>query len=1527
MNYKKIIEPVISILLLPLGCIGELLIMFSPLIVFFVIVWAFENWRISLPIIIILGIVVWSIGKIIDRIDERKREKEIELERQAARDYCKNHPELARPMKHQIISFSQYIKSLGWQKYGKGFVIENDDKQPGVVIYNITKKASSIIRQSSHGVQTIESFIFPIFETISFSETGRLVNLEESDIILVTTEDFKQHIYINPKTVSKEESEKIALSLYKQAKSWCEGEGKGKDDKKQKDSRKAFLLFQEAALMGNAEAQCCLGCCYSNSYGTQVDYPKARFWYDKSLKNGCLRALRAIAISYEKGQGVPQSYQKAAEWYTKAAELGHASAQWKLGLYYEKGQGVPQSYQKAVEWYSKAAEQGHDGGQYFLGSCYSSGRGVPKSYEKAVEWYSKAAAQGLKTAQHILGIYYIYGLGVPKSYEKAVDWFIKAAEQGYAPAQYHLGNCFIKGVGIPQNHKKAIEWHTKAAEQGHEKAQQILAFCYEVGRGVSKSYEKAIEWYTKAAGQGNENAKIALFALHFCCNKDETISQSDVCGEKLVQNIAKQKHTSAEQELGSKYKGLLGALLSYNSEWEERTVKKIDTNKCYQIQKAIVISSKYGRSVCLYITGKDNLSIPLEPMADKAIGDILNVNEMELVVFEYRGDDIEQINQTIYRIRIPEKETLNLINKSEMTKEYSQEQKKIIGLTEGLHLVLAPPGCGKTRVLAERVLYAIDKGIKMGDMLCLTFTNRAAREMKERIDNRVKNKDIENLFVGNVHHFCSTLLRKNNVISQKTTIIDDEEKNVILQEIISRSLGIKIADVDEYYNFQHFLYQIDNNHPKELITRPELNRYLNDEKYVRVAKEYYSYKKKYDLVDFEDLLLYGYDYLVSHNDEKKHYLWIQIDEVQDLNRLQLAIIELVTAYDNPCVLYLGDEQQAIYSFMGAKLSTLDYLKKKCYGNIHHFHSNYRSPKYLLDVFNKYAEVNLHVDKTLLPQAQGENANLQQPKDGLLIESCERREGFGNKDYCSYDLAVNRALSYDEGRTAILTYSNVNCDKISELLAEKGIEHFKISGTDFLWTKEIKLIFSHLNVFTQPDNIMSWSRILLGIGAFKKMEEAHHFISDANNSYLRGNDLMNERRRSVIKNFIHDYPKEFVIFDTETTGLDVNKDDIVEIAAIRIRNEIIVDEFDIMLYTEKPIPTMIGGNENPLPSEYKKREKMTRKKGLLLFLDWVGDAPVFAHNANYDFQILDANLKRDCRIDNLSHKWKTVHDSLAITHIVEPNLTSYTLKDLLITFQLSGKNSHLAIDDVKATKNLIDYCYKKSCQAFILQNDFLFKHQNTINYIKSTYGDLYQHTLSILSSKIEKGEGNILASEVNYAYHFLKDKGIIKRLDKMKYLLPFLENDFIVGGTDKTLQQLLDQYMMEINTLRESDLCDSKSLRGRVNVFISTVHRAKGLEFDNVIVLDVRDGSYPNFRWNDIIKNSHNSVEIAEIRKNIQEDARKLYVAISRAKKRLCIQYPRNNTGFGQYGWFSHPAKLSPFIDCIINMFKMINSHK
>ena len=143
---------------------------------------------------------------------------------------------------------------------------------------------------------------------------------------------------------------------------------------------------------------------------------------------------------------------------------------------------------------------------------------------------------------------------------------------------------------------------------------------------------------------------------------------------------------------------------------------------------------------------------------------------------------------------------------------------------------------------------------------------------------------------------------------------------------------------------------------------------------MRLAKAYERYKEDNDLLDYDDLLVMAYTFLAGSRQQvageinsqmlpatgyqlPAKYKWIEIDEVQDLNALQFAIVDLLAAED-ATIVYLGDEQQAIFSFIGAKLETLEALKRRCAGHIHHLHTNYRSPKYLLDLQNDYAKHNL-----------------------------------------------------------------------------------------------------------------------------------------------------------------------------------------------------------------------------------------------------------------------------------------------------------------------------------------------------------------------------------------------------------------------------------------------------------------------------------------------------------------------------------------------------------------------------------------
>lgn len=313
--------------------------------------------------------------------------------------------------------------------------------------------------------------------------------------------------------------------------------------------------------------------------------------------------------------------------------------------------------------------------------------------------------------------------------------------------------------------------------------------------------------------------------------------------------------------------------------------------------------------------------------------------------------------------------------------ENDEFQKKVITLDSGYHLVLAPPGCGKTDILAERVVRALSCGVSLDDMLCLTFTNRAARGMRSRILERLQSSGEMSLFVGNVHRFCSHYLFDNNVVARDTTVIDEQESLSIMASIFGWKEGSYAGNgynrvLTNAIKLQHLGYMIANGCPKEFLMHTDLfrtfdyktlfklvsldytmenfaglyngtvfpkvdtsgqpSKYLDDcLQQFKFARKYQQYKEERNLVDFDDLLILTYIHASQHQDRLKKYSWIQIDEVQDLSPFQFGIIDLFTDHSKENVtLYLGDEQQAIFSFIGAKLATLEWLRERCGENMH-----------------------------------------------------------------------------------------------------------------------------------------------------------------------------------------------------------------------------------------------------------------------------------------------------------------------------------------------------------------------------------------------------------------------------------------------------------------------------------------------------------------------------------------------------------------------------------------------------------------
>ena len=852
----------------------------------------------------------------------------------------------------------------------------------------------------------------------------------------------------------------------------------------------------------------------------------------------------------------------------------------------------------------------------------------------------------------------------------------------------------------------------------------------------------------------------------------------------------------------------------------------------------------------------------------------------------------------------------------------------VVEASQGYHLVLASPGCGKTHILAERIRYARERGVKYEDMLCLTFTNRAAREMTNRIQ-KVVGGDFSELMVGNVHRFCSKFLFEQGRIPADSAIIDDEEAVSIIADYRNEDEEGVTRDFNRYKGyqtiifFQHFIYQLEHQHPWKYYLHPEsftdddreavkhicasqkieydeqavVNIYHHAQEYMDEAnapgldgktadrirvllwKMYYAgcyarYKEENHLFDFEDLLLYTYD-IYRSDPTCKRYPWIQVDEVQDLNGMQLAIIDLLTAEDNPMVMYLGDEQQAIFSFMGAKVETLTLLKMRCKGNIHHLQRNHRSPKYLLDVFNDYAEKQLKIDRELLPLS--DNDTKATSGDLRIIHSSTIEAE--HKDITTEALSLYEQNK--EERTAVIVSANSDADRISEAMTEAGLTHFKVSGRDLFDTPDVKLLLAHLSVLSNEHNSIAWTRIMKGVRAFPSHALARRFNWKLKQLALSPSDFLLYPESFYTAEFLRAYnEEEIVVFDTETTGLNVFSDDIIEIAAIRIKGgEVVGEPLDLYIETDKPILPMLGDKENPMYAIYHEKmstgELLSPSDALRRFLAYVGTSPILGHNANYDYNILDNNLQRYCNDTMQAHDIRCF-DSLKLIRLLAPSLHSYKLESLLETFQLAGVNSHQAIDDVKATVSLVRLCAEKAREKQAQQEAFI-RHPKVkpfANVLRSNYGERYREAVNRLY-KLSTDHEPALVSELSAAYNAFHSDGLINDIHRLDYILRYLRIDMLTDETvANALAPQLSQYIMDINTLKEADFCNSKSILERI--YVTTVHKAKGLEFDNVIIFDAADGRYPN---------AYNKTKQQD-----EEDARKFYVAMSRAKRRLFIAY-------------------------------------
>ncbi len=400
------------------------------------------------------------------------------------------------------------------------------------------------------------------------------------------------------------------------------------------------------------------------------------------------------------------------------------------------------------------------------------------------------------------------------------------------------------------------------------------------------------------------------------------------------------------------------------------------------------------------------------------------------------------------------------------------EQRQAAETLEGPVLILAGAGSGKTRALTYRVANLMDHGVPAWSILALTFTNKAAREMKERITQLVGEK-AESAWISTFHSTCARILRRDIEklgYTRSFTIYDDDDQGTVIKEILKR------LNIDEKFlpprEVKAKISDAKNKlmGPDEWFAKTERdfrNQTLHD-----VFVAYEQRLKSANALDFDDLLLKTLELLADHppvlESYRDRFHYVMVDEYQDTNYAQYMLVKLLTDKSrNLCV--VGDDDQSIYGWRGADIrNILDFEKDYPDAKVIKLEQNYRSTANILDAANQVIAHNAGRKEKALWTEAGAGETIK-----LYCAGDEREEAAWVADRIR---KMNRH-GEEYGRMAVLYRTNAQSRVLEEMLMRAGIPYKVFGGLRFYDRKEVRDVIAYLRVIANPTDDVSLRRII------------------------------------------------------------------------------------------------------------------------------------------------------------------------------------------------------------------------------------------------------------------------------------------------------------------------------------------------------------------------------------------------------------------------------------------------------------------
>jgi len=410
------------------------------------------------------------------------------------------------------------------------------------------------------------------------------------------------------------------------------------------------------------------------------------------------------------------------------------------------------------------------------------------------------------------------------------------------------------------------------------------------------------------------------------------------------------------------------------------------------------------------------------------------------------------------------------------------EQAEAVKATEGPLLIMAGAGSGKTRVLTHRIAYLmVEKGVNPYNILAITFTNKAAREMKDRIHNILGGAS-DNIWISTFHSMCVRILRRDIDrigMNRNFTILDSTDQQSVIKAIL------KEKNIDPKKFDPRSLLGSISSAKNELTTPEELSKQVGgyyDQVVSDVYTEYQKRLRKNQALDFDDLIMTTIQ-LFQRVPEvlefyQRKFQYIHVDEYQDTNRAQYMLVKLLASrFQNLCV--VGDSDQSIYRWRGADIANiLSFEKDYPRATVIFLEQNYRSTKRILQAANEVIQKNSNrKPKNLWTENHdGEKisyfrADTEQTEAQFVTGKIKEMTESGKRKYSDF---------------AILYRTNAQSRVMEEVLLKSNIEYSIVGGIKFYDRKEIKDILAYLRLISNPDDDISLIRVInvpkRGVGA-------------------------------------------------------------------------------------------------------------------------------------------------------------------------------------------------------------------------------------------------------------------------------------------------------------------------------------------------------------------------------------------------------------------------------------------------------------